>query len=132
MTRRVALLVVLGACSGDKPASRPESPRAAADPPTKVAPTPAEDRTEMCTAFADRVLQCAPGGSGDSAGFKLTDRETSEVWRIAHEVCMHTSEDEAALHYYGDVDKKIACMKDKQQCLDVMVCLTRDGTPENP
>jgi len=127
--RCLVLFITLGACGGDKPAARTEVPRAAPAEPAKPPAPPPEDRAPMCTAFAHRVAECA---FDESVRPKLTPRESSDVQDIAFAVCMRTTDDEAALRYYGDVDRKIACMKDKEQCIDVRVCLTRDGTPENP
>ena len=73
-----------------------------------------------CTAFADRVTECA---FDPSIKPQLSDDEKKSVRSNAYSACTKTTDDEATLHYYGDVDKKIACMQGKS-CVGVRVCLT--------
>ena len=76
-----------------------------------------------CSAFAERVVTCAFDTSVTPA---MTEAEKKSVGGIAYGVCTKTNKDEAALHYYGDVDKKIACMEGKD-CAGVRACLTADA-----
>jgi hypothetical protein len=75
-----------------------------------------------CAAFADRVTEC---GIDPSVKPPLSDDEKKSIRSIAYAVCTKSTDDEAALHYYGDVDKKIACMPGKS-CPDVRMCLIKD------
>ena len=76
---------------------------------------------ERCNAFADRVVSCTL----DSSLGTLTADEHGRIRSIAYAVCTKSTNDEAALHYYGDVDRKIACMQGKD-CAGVRECLTAD------
>ena len=113
--KRLVIVALLAACGGDKQAPRTTNPAAPAQPQDAHD----EDRSERCRAFADRVVECNRGGA------ILNDSEATRVRDIAFAVCTKTTDDAAALHYYGDVDRKIECMQGKD-CGDVRVCLTRD------
>jgi hypothetical protein len=75
-----------------------------------------------CAAFADRVVACA---FDPSITPPMSDQEQKSVRGIAYAVCTKTTDDPAALHYYGDVDHKIECMQGKD-CDGVRSCLTAD------
>jgi hypothetical protein len=109
VSQRFALVLVLalGACGSSVPA----------------------ERKATCETFAARVVECAFHSSVRPA---MTADEKASVRSIAYAVCTRTTDDEAALHYYGNVDATIACMKGKTDCDEVRVCLTRDQSQDAP
>jgi hypothetical protein len=116
-TRVFALLLLLASCGRHHDAHSQSG---------SAATTHAEqdDGDARCAAFADRVAECAAEGPIKAVE---SDDEKQSVRRVAYAVCTHTTDDAAALHYYGDVDRKIACMQGKS-CAGVSVCLTSDDT----
>jgi hypothetical protein len=132
MMKQLTLVVLLAACGGNKEAgsqskaaptagsSVPAATHAEADPPDS-----------RCAAFADRVAECAAEGPIKAA---RSEEEKKSVRDVAYAVCTKTTDDAAALHYYGDVERKIACMQGKD-CAGVSACLAgdvpSDGSPSS-
>ena len=121
MTRHVlivALVVLLAACGGDKHAPSQSTESATAG---SSVPDPLDSR---CAAFADRVAECASEGPIKAV---QSEEEKKSVRDLAYAVCTKTTDDADALHYYGNVEHKIACMQGKD-CAGVSVCLTSDDS----
>jgi len=104
MMERLVIVLALGACGSSVPA----------------------ERKATCETFAARTAECV---FHPSVRPPMTAKEKESVRDIAYAVCTGTTDDQAALHYYGNVDKTIACMKG-QDCDGVRACLTRDQSAD--
>lgn len=114
--KALVLVVVVVGCGAHQEPQRTQGTGSGSD----VASTDASGRVEArCAGFADRVAECAAEGPIKAV---QSEDEKRSVRSVAYAVCTRTTQDEAALHYYGNVDAKIACMQGKS-CAGVSACL---------
>src|ERR1044071_2014202 len=107
MWKRWVFAALLAGCGGSSDKSEARVTVRPMASPAQPSAEQAARQEAKCNAFADRVVVC---NSDEDMRYPLTESQKETVREIAYAVCTKTTDDEAALHYYGDVEHLDACM----------------------
>ena len=118
--KRLIVVALLAACGGHDHAAPSRAASQASPSDAGAAPVADDDRPARCGHFADDVARC------ERVPDPLTPDEQKSVRAAAYAVCTGTSHDADAIDYWGDVDRRMACMAGKRDCHAIADCLDPD------